>query len=166
MIKEGLIHQAMGVQLLIKATECTPAQQLLGLMQRLQQEFRPVGVSPQTVSMPVPAPAPAPMPTSTTVTATTSSAVTATMLLLPKVKAEHGDPFQVQPISHHKVEGDVVLYVYQCPLCDNPPPLTATINTCRACINRHLGQVLLYTVCMWSSYNPDTLKHHMHNKHT
>ncbi len=51
------------------------------------------------------------------------------------------------------------------PIVRRPPP-TATINACRACINRHLGQVLLCTVCSWCSYNPDTLKRHMRNKHT
>ncbi len=151
MIKEGLIHQAMGVQLLIKATEHTPAKQLPGLMQCLQCEFGPVGVATQTAAppaataVPVPAPVPVTMPT-------------------VKVKAEHGDPFQVQPISQHKVEGDMVSYTYQCPLCDDPP--TATINACRACINRHLGWALLCTVCTWSSYIPDTLKRHMRNKHS
>ncbi len=153
MIKEGLIHQAMGVQLLIKATERTPAQQLPGLMQCLQREFRPVGMAPQTAAPPPAMPAmPAPAP------------LTAAVTMPVKVKAEHGDPFQAQPILKCKVEGDMVLYTYQCPLCDNPP--TATINTCRACINRHLGRVLLCTICTWSSYNPDTLKCHMRNKHT
>ncbi len=154
MIKEGLIHQATGVQLLINATERTPAKELPGLMQCLQKEFGPVGVSSQSAAptqataVPAPAPVPGTMPATTPV----------------KIKAEHGDPFQAQPISKCKVEGDVVSYTYQCPLCDDPP--TATINTCRACINRHLGQALLCTVCSWSSYNLDTLKHHMHNKHS
>ena len=154
MIKEGLIHQAMGVQLLMDATEQTPAKELPGLMQCLQKEFGPVGMASQAAApsqaTAASAPVPGPMPS--------------TAPVMPvKIKAEHGDPFHSQPISKRKVEGDVVSYTYQCPLCDDPP--TATINTCRACINRHLGQALLCTVCLWSSYNPDTLKRHMRNKH-
>ena len=154
MIKEGLICQATGVQLLMNATERTPAKELPGLMQCLQKEFGPVGMPSQSAAptqataAPAPAPAPGMMPSTTPV----------------KIKAEHGDPFQVQLISKCKVEGDVVSYTYQCPLCNDPP--TTTINACRACINRHLGQVLLCMVCSWSSYNPDTLKCHIHNKHT
>ena len=158
MIKEGLICQATGVQLLINATERTPVKELPGLMQRLQKEFRPVGVSPQAA-----APATS-VPTSATATTVTPSAAPATSTPAAKVKVEHGDPFHAQPISKCKVEGDVVSYTYQCPLCNDPP--TTTINACRACINRHLGRALLCMVCSWSSYNPDTLKRHMRNKHT
>ncbi len=101
MIKEGLIHQATGVQLLMNATEWMPAKDLPSLMQRLQKEFGPVGVASQSVAPTqattalAPAPAPGMMPS--------------TMPVMPvKIKAEHGDPFQAQPISKHKVEGDVV----------------------------------------------------------
>ena len=154
MIKEGLICQATGVQLLMNATEQTPAKELPGLMQCLQKEFRPVGMASQSAAPTQATAAPAPVPAPGTTPLTTPV----------KIKAEHGDPFQAQPISKHKVEGDVVSYTYQCPLCNDPP--TTTINACRACINRHLGQALLCTVCSWSSYNPDTLKHHIRNKHT
>ena len=154
MIKEGLICQATGVQLLMDAMEQMPAKELPGLMQCLQKEFWPVGMASQSAApsqaTTAPAPAPGLTPSTTPVTPV-------------KIKVEHGDLFQAQPISKRKVEGDVVSYTYQCPLCDDPP--TATINTCRACINRHLGQALLCTVCLWSSYNPDTLKRHMRNKH-
>ncbi len=154
MIKEGLIRQATGVQLLINVTEWTPAKELPGLMQCLQKEFGPVGMSSQSAAPAQATAAPAPVPAPGTMPAT----------MPVKIKAEHGDPFQVQPISKRKVEGDVVSYTYQYPLCDDPP--TATINACRACINRHLGRALLCTVCSWSSYNPDTLKRHMRNKHS
>ncbi len=115
MIKEGLICQATGVQLLINATERTPVKELPGLMQRLQKEFRPVGVSPQAA-----APATS-VPTSATATTVTPSAAPATSTPAAKVKVEHGDPFHAQPISKCKVEGDVVSYTYQCPLCNDPP---------------------------------------------
>ncbi len=160
MIKEGLIHQATGVQLLINAMERTLAQELPSLMQRLQKEFGPVGVSPQAA-----APATSTStPSSTMATTVPPSAALATTTSKAKIKAEHGDPFQAQPISQCIVEGDVVLYTYKCPLCNDYP--TATINACRACINRHLGWALLCMVCSWSSYNPDTLKCHMRNKHS
>ncbi len=101
MIKEGLIHQAMGVQLLMDATERMPAKELPGLMQCLQKEFGPVGVASQAAAhsegTAVPAPVPGLMPSTVPVTPM-------------KIKAEHGDPFQAQPISKRKVEGDVVSY--------------------------------------------------------
>ncbi len=158
MIKEGLICQAMGVQVLINAMERTPAKELPGLMQRLQKEFGPVGMASHSAE-----PA-ASRSTPSSPTASTASAMTTTTTPKVTIKAEHGDPFQAQPISQCKVEGDVVSYMYKCPLCDDPP--TATINACRACINRHLGWALLCTVCSWSSYNLDTLKRHMRNKHS
>ncbi len=161
MIKEGLIRQATGVQLLMNAMERTLAKELPGLMQHLQKEFGPVGVSSHSAA---PA-ASTSRSTSTLPTSMTASAAPAPPTT-PKatIKAEHGDPFQVQPISQCKVEGDMMSYMYKCPLCDDPT--TATINACRACINRHLGRALLCTVCSWSSYNPDTLKRHMRNKHS
>ena len=158
MIKKGLSHQATGVQLLMDTMERTPAKELPGLMQHLQKEFRPVGMTSHSAA-PV-----ASMSTPSSMMASTASAMTTSTTPKATIKAEHGDPFQAQPISKRKVEGDVVSYSYQCPLCDDPP--TATINACRACINRHLGRALLCTVCSWSSYNLDTLKCHMHKKHT
>ncbi len=158
MIKEGLIHQAMGVQLPIDATEWTPAQELPGLMQCLWREFGPVGMSPQAAAPSMSMPSSA---TTTTMPSTATAPAASTSAA--KIKAEHRDPFQVQPISQRIVQGDVVSYVYKCLLCEDPP--TAT-NACRACTNRHLGRVLLCMVCTWSSYNPDILKYHMRNKHS
>ena len=158
MIKEGLIHQATGVQLLMNAMEWMPAKELPGLMQRLQKEFGPVGVASQSAApsqaTAAPAPAPGLTPSTTPVTPV-------------KIKAEHGDPFQVQLISKRKVEGDVVSYTYQCPLCNDPPtPQSMPAEPVSTGINRHLGCALLCTVCSWSSYNLDTLKRHIRNKHT
>ena len=81
MIKEGLIRQATGVQLLMDAMEQTPAKELPSLMQRLQKEFRPVGVTSHSVA---PA-ASMSMPSSTT--ASTASATTTSTTPKATIKA-------------------------------------------------------------------------------
>ncbi len=87
MIKKGLSHQATGVQLLMDTMERTPAKELPGLMQHLQKEFRPVGMTSHSAA-PV-----ASMSTPSSMMASTASAMTTSTTPKATIKAEHGDPF-------------------------------------------------------------------------
>ncbi len=80
------------------------AKEFSGLMMRLQHEFGPVGVPPQ------PAPAAA-VPSTSSIPAAPAPSTSTSPEEKPalKIKAEHGDPFQVQLIAKRIVEGDEVM---------------------------------------------------------